>query len=168
MKSNIFLVGPMGAGKSTVGNLLAQTLQFNFYDADKEIEKSANMEVDQIFEVEGEEKFRGREEKIIAELTQHQRVVIATGGGAILSLRNRQILSERGFTFYLRVSLEKQLERIQSVKGRPLLKNTDMSQKLSMMQKIREPLYQAAANKIINTDDLNAKEIVESILDFAI
>jgi shikimate kinase len=161
MKSNIFLVGPMGAGKSTVGNLLAQTLQFNFYDADKEIEKSANMEVDQIFEVEGEEKFRGREEKIIAELTQHQRVVIATGGGAILSLRNRQILSERG-------SLEKQLERIQSVKGRPLLKNTDMSQKLSMMQKIREPLYQAAANKIINTDDLNAKEIVESILDFAI
>lgn len=116
-KRNIFLVGPMGAGKSTIGRQLAQLLGMDFIDTDTEIEQRAGADISWIFDVEGEEGFRKREERIINELTQKQGIVLSTGGGAVMSKENRNHLSARGIVIYLETTVDKQFERTQRDKN---------------------------------------------------
>ena len=124
-KRNIFLVGPMGAGKSSIGKQLAQQLKMEFVDTDRVIEERTGADIDWIFDLEGEEGFRLREEGIIEELTAMQGIVLATGGGAVISAKNRTLLAARGTVIYLETSIEQQLERTRRDKKRPLLQNTD-------------------------------------------
>lgn len=116
-KRNIFLVGPMGAGKSTIGRQLAQQLNMEFYDSDQEIEKRTGADVGWVFDLEGEEGFRDREEKVINELTEKQGIVLATGGGSVKSRETRNRLSARGVVVYLETTIEKQLARTQRDKN---------------------------------------------------
>ncbi len=165
MKTNILLIGPMGAGKSTVGTLLAQSLNYQFYDVDKKIEERAGVDIPQIFATEGESGFRKREAEMLAELTALTGVVLATGGGAILAVNNRKLLASRGIVIYLQVSLEQQLVRVDNGQGRPLLNNTNIAERLQKLQIERGPLYLALANHVVNTDNLSPNDIVNSILN---
>ena len=168
-KRNVFLIGPMGAGKSTIGRTLAQMLGMKFIDSDHAIEEKSGANIEWIFDVEGEEGFRKFEEKILQELTQMQGVVLSTGGGSVLSKNNRNILSARGIVVYLETSIEKQLERTQKDKKRPLLQNNaeDNYEILKNLAQIREPLYQEIADiTYVNIDKpvkMVAKEIIELI-----
>ncbi|MGL5792789.1 MAG: shikimate kinase AroK, partial [Plesiomonas shigelloides] len=119
-KRNIFLIGPMGAGKSTIGRYLAQMLNMEFFDSDQEIERRTGADISWVFDVEGEEGFRVREEKVINDLTEKQGIVLATGGGSIQSRETRNRLSARGIVVYLETTIEKQLARTQRDKKRPL------------------------------------------------
>lgn len=163
---SIFLVGPMGAGKTTIGRFLAKELQYKFYDADKEIESHAGADINWIFDVEGEEKFRKREEQVIADLSEKPRVILATGGGCVLSARNRNFLSARGVVVYLRVSIQQQLNRLEHSRDRPLLnKANDASLALKQLAEQREPYYMELADIIIETDELTPHVIAQMILN---
>lgn len=163
---NIFLIGPMGAGKTTIGRHLAKELQYNFYDADKEIETHAGADINWIFDVEGEDKFRKREEQVIAELTGLQDVILATGGGCVLSQHNRTHLSARGIVVYLQVSIEHQLARLEHSRDRPLFHKAPNPQTaLEKLAQQREPYYLELADMIIDTDDLSPHAIAQQILD---
>jgi shikimate kinase len=164
--NNIIIIGPMGAGKSTVGKLLAKKLKFTFYDADAEIEKQAGATIPWIFEKEGEAGFRKRESEIIARLTTAKGVVIATGGGAVLAADNRNLMSKRGMVIYLQVSLKDQLKRVMQSKGRPLLNTPDIADKLQKLQLQREPLYQKLADWVLLTDNITPQNLVESIFNW--
>ncbi|PXZ38871.1 shikimate kinase I [Avibacterium paragallinarum] len=165
-KRNIFLVGPMGAGKSTIGRQLAQLLGMDFIDTDAEIEQRAGADISWIFDVEGEEGFRKREERIINELTQKQGIVLSTGGGAVMSKENRNHLSARGIVIYLETTVDKQFERTQRDKKRPLLQDVeDPRQVLEELSKIRNPLYQEVADITLPTDDQSAKVMANQIVD---
>ena len=122
---NIFIVGPMGSGKSTVGKIISNELFLNFYDTDEEIETRTGASIDWIFDLEGEDGFRKRESKILEEMVQQNSIVLSTGGGIILSESNRELLSSRGSVFYLATPIAVQLERTSKDKDRPLLKNGD-------------------------------------------
>ncbi len=163
---NIFLVGPMGAGKSTIGRQLAQQLKMDFLDSDAVIEERAGADISWIFDLEGEEGFRKREEKIINELTQMQGIVLSTGGGAIMSKENRNYLSARGIVIYLQTTVDKQYQRTQRDKNRPLLQGAeDPRQVLEDLAKIRNPLYEEVADITLPTDEQNAKVMVNQIVD---
>ena len=165
-KRNIFLVGPMGAGKSTIGRQLAQQLNMDFVDSDAVIEERAGADISWIFDLEGEEGFRKREERIINELTQLQGVVLSTGGGAVMSKENRNYLSARGIVIYLETSVDKQYHRTQRDKKRPLLQGTDNPrQVLEDLAKVRNPLYEEIADITLPTDEQNAKVMVNQIVD---
>lgn len=164
-KRNIFLVGPMGAGKSTIGRQLAQMLGMEFFDSDSVIEERAGAEIDWIFDVEGEAGFRKREERIINELTQGQGVVLSTGGGSVLSKDNRNMLSARGIVIYLETTIDKQFERTQRDKKRPLLQTEDPRKTLEELAKIRNPLYEEIADITLQTDDQAAKVVATNIID---
>ncbi|MDY4281197.1 MAG: shikimate kinase AroK [[Pasteurella] mairii] len=165
-KRNIFLVGPMGAGKSTVGRQLAQLLGMEFIDSDAEIEQRAGADISWIFDVEGEEGFRKREERIINELTQKQGIVLSTGGGAVLSKENRNHLSARGIVIYLETTVEKQFQRTQRDKKRPLLQEVeDPRQVLEDLAKIRNPLYAEVADITLSTDEQSAKVMASQLID---
>ena len=165
-KRNIFLVGPMGAGKSTIGRQLAQQLNMDFVDSDAVIEERAGADISWIFDLEGEEGFRKREERIINELTQLQGVVLSTGGGAVMSKENRNYLSARGIVIYLETSVDKQYQRTQRDKKRPLLQGTDNPrQVLEDLAKVRNPLYEEIADITLPTDEQNAKVTVNQIVD---
>ena len=165
-KRNIFLVGPMGAGKSTIGRQLAQQLNMDFVDSDAVIEERAGADISWIFDLEGEEGFRKREERIINELTQLQGVVLSTGGGAVMSKENRNYLSARGIVIYLETSVDKQYQRTQRDKKRPLLQGTDNPrQVLEDLAKVRNPLYEEIADITLPTDEQNAKVMVNQIVD---
>ncbi|MBN6709951.1 shikimate kinase AroK [Haemophilus haemoglobinophilus] len=165
-KRNIFLVGPMGAGKSTIGRQLAQMLGMEFIDTDAEIEQRAGADISWIFDVEGEDGFRKREERIINELTQKQGIVLSTGGGAIVSKDSRNYLSARGIVIYLETTVEKQYQRTQRDKKRPLLQNVeDPRQVLEDLAKVRNPLYEEVADIILPTDDQSAKVMASQIVD---
>ena len=165
-KRNIFLVGPMGAGKSTIGRQLAQQLNMDFVDSDAVIEERAGADISWIFDLEGEEGFRKREERIINELTQLQGVVLSTGGGAVMSKENRNYLSARGIVIYLETSVDKQYQRTQRDKKRPLLQGTDNPrQVLEDLAKVRNPLYEESADSTLPTDEQNAKLMVNQIVD---
>ena len=165
-KRNIFLIGPMGAGKSTIGRQLAQMLGMEFMDSDSVIEERAGADIDWIFDVEGEVGFRKREERIINELTQGQGVVLSTGGGSILSKENRNVLSARGIVIYLETTVDKQFERTQRDKKRPLLQDAENPrQVLEDLAKIRNPLYEEIADITLPTDEQNAKVMVNQIVD---
>ncbi len=164
-KRNIFLIGPMGAGKSTIGRQIAQLLGMDFIDSDTEIEQRAGVDIDWIFDLEGEEGFRKREEKIINELTQEQGIVLSTGGGTIVSKDNRNMLSARGIVIYLETTVEKQLERTQRDKKRPLLQNDDPRAILEELAKVRNPLYEEIADITLPTDQQSAKLMASQIID---
>lgn len=164
-KRNIFLVGPMGAGKSTIGRQLAQMLGMEFFDSDSVIEERAGADIDWIFDVEGEAGFRKREERIINELTQGQGIVLSTGGGSVLSKDNRNMLSARGIVIYLETTIDKQFERTQRDKKRPLLQTEDPRKILEELAKIRNPLYEEIADITLQTDDQAAKIVATNIID---
>ena len=164
-KRNIFLIGPMGAGKSTIGRQLAQMLGMEFMDSDSVIEERAGADIDWIFDVEGEAGFRKREERIINELTQGQGVVLSTGGGSILSKDNRNVLSARGIVIYLETTIDKQFERTQRDKKRPHLQNDDPRKTLEELAKIRNPLYEEIADITLQTDDQAAKLVATNIIE---
>ncbi|WP_343184005.1 shikimate kinase AroK [Buchnera aphidicola (Ceratovacuna keduensis)] len=160
-KRNIFLVGPMGAGKSTIGKQLAQKLNMDFYDSDKEIEKRTGADIAWVFDVEGEKGFRIRENKIIDELTKKIGIVLATGGGSIVSDNIRNILSSRGTVVYLKTTIDKQLIRTKRDKNRPLLNKKNISNRfiLENLAKKRNHLYKNISDLIVDTDNKSAKSI---------
>lgn len=161
---NIYLVGPMGAGKSTIGRLLSSELKLEFKDSDKEIEDRCGCNIPWIFDVEGEAGFRDREVSAIDEITQERNVLMATGGGAVLRAENRTHLSSRGTVVYLKTSVEQQLARTAKDKNRPLLQIDNPEAVLRRLMKERDPLYQEVADIIIHTDDRNPKYVVQEIV----
>ena len=163
-KRNIFLVGPMGAGKSTIGRQLAQQLNMEFFDSDQEIERRTGADVSWVFDVEGEEGFRDREEKVINALTEKQGIVLATGGGSVKSRETRNRLSARGVVVYLETTIEKQLARTQRDKKRPLLQVDTPREVLEDLAKERNPLYEEIADVTIRTDDQSAKVVANQII----
>ena len=165
-KRNIFLVGPMGAGKSTIGRQLAQLLNMDFVDTDAEIEERAGADIGWIFDVEGEEGFRKREERLINELTQRQGIVLSTGGGAVLSKDNRNHLSARGIVVYLETTVEQPYQRTKRDKKRTLLQDVDdPRQVLEDLAKVRNPLYEEVADITLPTDEQSAKVMATQIID---
>lgn len=146
LERNIYLVGPMGSGKTTIGQRLAALLGLRFLDCDHEIEAQTGASVALIFDVEGEEGFRARETRMLQELTAQPGVLIATGGGAILKEENRKILRETGLVVYMRTSVQQQLRRLGRDKSRPLLQTPDRRNKLTRLAEQRNPLYREIAD----------------------
>jgi shikimate kinase len=162
-RSNIFLVGPMGAGKTTVGRRLAELRGLAFMDSDHEVEQHTGVDIAFIFEKEGETGFRKREKLVIAELTAAQGVVLATGGGAVLDADNRSNLAGRGFVVYLRASIEHQLRRTGRTDSRPLLQSGDPRETLERLFAVRDPLYREVADLVIDADGGNARALAQDI-----
>ncbi|TXF97498.1 3-dehydroquinate synthase [Massilia arenae] len=162
---NIFLVGLMGAGKTTIGRLLARKLNRRFVDSDHEIEARTGATIPWIFEIEGEACFRRREADVIRDLTGQQGLVLATGGGAVLDPRNRAYLAERGTVIYLRASIGSILQRTAHDKNRPLLQTADPRAKLEELWTQRDPLYREIADLVIDTGRPNVQSMVQTILD---
>ena len=163
-KRNVFLVGPMGAGKSTIGRHLADELHLEFFDSDQEIERRTGADIAWIFDLEGEEGFRKREETIIHDLTDKQGIVLATGGGSIVSKEVRNRLSARGIVVYLQTTIDKQVARTQRDKRRPLLQNDDPESVLRALGDERNPLYEEVADYVIETDEQSARAVANQII----
>ncbi|MFT4022074.1 MAG: shikimate kinase AroK [Acinetobacter sp.] len=161
---NIYLVGPMGAGKTTVGRHLAELLGREFVDSDHEIERKTGASVAWIFEKEGEIGFRQREQSVIDELTRRSNLVLATGGGVVTQLPNRNALKQRGIVVYLYAPVEIQLQRTYRDKNRPLLQVENPEQRLRDLLTIRDPLYRDIAHYIIDTHQGAARELAQKIL----
>jgi len=161
---NIFLIGPMGAGKSTIGLLLSKELNSPFYDIDKVIEERAGANIPWIFDIEGEQGFRLREEQTIEEITQITPAIVATGGGAVISAVNRASLSSRGLVIYLKTTVEQQLERTSKDKNRPLLQADSPRQVLTALMSEREPLYDQISDITIFTDKRHPRAVAADIL----
>jgi shikimate kinase len=149
--SNLFLVGPMGAGKTTVGRRVAEGLGMHFYDLDHEIEARSGAEIGLIFELEGEAGFRKRESDLLDELTMDRDLVLSTGGGAVLAAANRQHLRERGFVVYLETTVDQQLRRLAHDRKRPLLAAPDRRERLLSLATEREALYREIADLVIGS-----------------
>lgn len=160
---NLFLVGPMGAGKSAVGRQLAKILHLDFFDSDQEVEDRTGVDIPFIFEKEGEEGFRKRESKVIDELSARQGIVLATGGGAIVDPSSRSRLGARGYVIYLHTTVRQQLERTQRGRNRPLLEAEDPRQVLEALMEIRDPLYREIADMVIETDGRRVREVANEI-----
>ena len=164
MPGNLFLTGPMGSGKSTIGRQLAKQLGMQFHDSDHEIERRTGVDIPLIFEIEGEQGFRKREHIVIDELTQLPDIVLATGGGAILDPDNRNHLGQRGRIIYLYTPVEVQLARTSSDRNRPLLQTGDPRQRLEELMQIREPLYRKTADLVIDTTGKRVRDVVREIV----
>lgn len=163
-KHNIYLIGPMGTGKTAVGKQLAKLLEQPFVDSDAEIERHAGVDIPYIFEREGETGFRQREREVLADLCHREGIVMATGGGAVLAADNRRLLHETGTVVYLQTSLAQQLQRVGKGRGRPLLKGGDLTQRLKDLRAAREPLYQEIADITLSTDNRRVTRVAELIL----
>lgn len=161
---SLFLVGPMGAGKSTIGRQLARALNLEFVDSDREIELRTGVDIPLIFELEGESGFRRRERQVIGALTARKGIVLATGGGAVLDPRNRKHLAGRGSVIYLHASVDQQLERTAHDRSRPLLQTDDPRAKLEELMRIRDPLYREVADWIVETDACRVRDVVQQIV----
>ena len=161
---NVFLIGPMGAGKSTIGKRLAQALGLDFRDSDHLIEERTGVDIPLIFEIEGEAGFRAREQAVIQELTAKSGLVLATGGGAIVDPENRQALSARGVVIYLRVTPERSLARAGGDRNRPLLRTQDPLARLRELFAVRDPLYCETADIIFEMGDQSVGAVVESLV----
>lgn len=159
----LFLVGPMGSGKSTVGRHLADLLDCPFIDSDAEIESRAGADILWIFDVEGEAGFRRRETTVLKSLVEQPAAVIATGGGAILATENRELMARAGVVVFLNVSVAQQLKRTGSGEGRPLLQQGDREETLTQLMAEREPLYRALADVIISAGGGNARKVARQI-----
>lgn len=156
----------MGAGKSTIGRLLSQELGLEFHDSDREIETRSGTNIPWIFDVEGEEGFRQREETAIDELSQLDNIVLATGGGAVLREANRRHLQSRGTVVYLQTSIEQQLERTAKDRNRPLLQTENPRAVLEQLIEQRDPLYRDCCDLLIRTDRRHPRGVVSDIIRF--
>ena len=165
MLTRIFLIGPMGAGKTTMGRQLAKKLHLDFIDSDHAIEEHTGADIALIFEKEGEQGFRVREQAIIDELTQKNNIVLATGGGVVMDEKNREHLKSRGTVIYLHSDVQNLIKRTRHDKKRPLLQTPNPAARLKELMIIREPLYRATADLVINTGDKSIHSVVKLILD---
>ena len=161
---NIFIVGPMGSGKSTVGKIISDELFMNFFDTDEEIETRTGASIDWIFDLEGEEGFRKRESAILAEMVEKNSIVLSTGGGIILSEENRELLSSRGTVFYLATPVYIQIERTAKDKDRPLLKDGDPEVILTELHNNRQNLYESVADHVVDTENKSSQEVASEIV----
>ncbi len=162
--SNIYLVGMMGAGKTTVGRLIARRLKRRFVDSDHEIERRCGVRIPVIFDIEGEHGFRAREEQAIAELAGLEGVVLATGGGAVLSAENRRQLASRGTAVYLHARPEDLYRRLRHDKNRPLLDTPDPAQRLKELYVQRDPLYRQVADIVLETGTQSVQALARDLL----
>ena len=160
----VFLVGPMGAGKSTIGKYLADHLKFQFADTDTEIEARTGADIPWIFDVEGEEGFRAREQQVVEELTLWDNVVLATGGGVVLRPENRRALGGRGFVIYLYATVDEQVRRTRRDRRRPLLQTGDPEETLRTLMEIRDPLYREIADHVIETDGCSPRTVAQRLV----
>ncbi len=163
-KKNIYLVGLMGAGKTTIGRLLAKSLGLPFYDSDKAIEDITGVDIATIFEFEGEQGFRLRENKMITELTGLRDIVLATGGGVILNEENRVRLKETGFVVYLQCSIDRIVDRTSRNSQRPLLNVNNPREKIQTLLNERESLYLSCADFVIDSGQMQSKTVVKEII----
>ena len=162
--NNIVLIGPMGSGKTTVGRRLAEVLKIDFYDADLEIIDKTGVSIDHIFDIEGEEGFRKRESSVLKDLCIKPNIVLATGGGAVISKENRLLIKKTGSVIYLLSSVDQILRRTEKSKTRPLLENsTNRRKTISDIIDSRDPLYREVATIIINTNGKKLNEIIGEI-----
>jgi shikimate kinase len=163
-KSSIFLIGPMGSGKTAVGRQLARMLDLEFHDSDVEIESRTGVDIPLIFEKEGEAGFREREREVIDSLTAREGIVLATGGGAVLRSSNREHLATRGCVVYLQTSVDQQLERTRHGRQRPLLYTNDPKSRLRELLIERLPLYEATADFVVSTDGRRVQAVADEIV----
>lgn len=161
---NLILVGLMGAGKTSVGKVLARRLRRSFVDSDAEIEKTTGVRIPVIFEIEGEAGFRTRESRVVQELCSRRDIVLATGGGAVLSPENRQCLRDNGLVIYLCATPEALWRRTSRDRNRPLLQTTDPLQKLRDLHALRDPLYRAIAHLVVDTGSQSVGTLASHIL----
>lgn len=161
---NIFLVGPMGSGKTTVGRQLAKSLNLEFMDSDHEIERRTGVTIPVIFEVEGEPGFRRWEKEVIDDLTQRQGLVLATGGGAVLDPDNRDCLRQRGTVVYLRAKAEQLYQRTARDRNRPLLQTENPRARIAALVEARDPLYHEVADIIIDTGEGSVRGVIRQLL----
>ncbi len=160
-RGNIFLVGMMGAGKTTIGRLLASFLKKTFYDSDREIQKRTGVSIPLIFEIEGEAGFRKRETEMLSELVKTRNIVLATGGGAVLSAQNREMLKQSGTVIYLRATVDDLWRRTRQDKNRPLLQTQDPRTKLAELYTQRDPLYRETAHIIVESGKRSARHLAQ-------
>ena len=165
-KRNIFLIGPMGAGKSTIGREIADRLHLEFFDSDQEIERRTGADIAWVFDLEGEEGFRRREETVIEDLSEKHGIVLATGGGSVISTNVRNHLSARGIVVYLETTIDKQVARTQRDRRRPLLQTSEEPRTvLENLAIERNPFYEEIADIIVQTDDQSAKVVAHKIIE---
>jgi shikimate kinase len=164
VRGNVYLIGPMGAGKTTIGRQLSELLKLEFVDSDHEIEARTGANIPWIFDVEGEDGFRAREESVIDELTRREGIVLATGGGVVMREANRRALHERGTVVYLLTPVSVQLERTARDRNRPLLRTPDPKARLTELMALRDPLYREAAHVVIPTSGGSAREVALKII----
>ena len=162
---NLFLIGPMGAGKSAVGRQLARLLHLDFVDSDEEVERRTGVDIPFIFEKEGEAGFRKREAQAIDDLSRRDGIVLATGGGAVIDPQNRNHLGARGFVVYLHTSVDQQLSRTRRGRERPLLANDDPRSVLESLMAQRDPLYREIADLTVETDGRKVNAVANEILE---
>ncbi|MCH9698324.1 MAG: shikimate kinase [Gammaproteobacteria bacterium] len=160
---NIYLIGPMGVGKSTIGRQLAKSRDWVFLDSDREIESRTGVTISTVFEYEGEAGFRKREHAVISDMVKQSQVVLATGGGAVLNDSNRKLLSDNGFVVYLTCSIDKLMHRTRCDTERPLLQTSDRRKRIEEIVKAREPLYLDCANYVLNTGEYPTRSAINLI-----
>ncbi len=164
MSRNIYLIGPMGVGKTTIGRQLANHLGWTFKDSDHEIVERTGVTIPTIFEIEGEEGFRRRESEMIARLCSEERLVLATGGGAVLKEENRRLLKETGWVIYLSASVDQLFKRTARDKNRPLLQTENPRAKIEALLRERDPIYSSVADIKISTERRSVGAVIKSIL----
>jgi shikimate kinase len=160
----VFLVGPMGAGKTTIGKYLAQQLNLQFADTDTEIETRTGADIPWIFDVEGEQGFRDREQQAVEEMTLWDSVLLATGGGVVTRQENRSALAARGFVIYLHATVDEQIRRTHRDRRRPLLQGDNPEQVLRDLMALRDPLYREIADHIIDTDGCSPRTVAQKLV----
>ncbi len=153
----------MGAGKTTIGKMLAESLHLPFFDVDREVEERSGVDIPWIFDMEGEQGFRDRESAMLDELSEGVRSVIATGGGAVIRDENRRLMSSRGVVIYLCTTVEEQIRRTAKDRKRPLLQNSNPEETLRKLMADREPLYLQVADLILKTDENSPRLVVQNI-----
>ena len=168
--SNIYLIGPMGSGKTTIGQRAAKHLKMEFLDCDRILEKQTGASINLIFDVEGESGFRKRESKMLKVLTSRQNVLVATGGGVVLKEENRELLKQTGLVVYLQTSVSQQLHRLWLDRTRPLLQDVDRQQKLTTLAAARNPIYEELADLVFpfrkRGPEITARHLTEVILSY--
>lgn len=168
-QQNIFLIGPMGSGKTSIGRQLAKLLGLEFFDCDHELEKLTGASVNLIFDIEGEAGFRQRESRLLETLSARKGVLISTGGGVVCCGENRRLLRTRGFVVYLKTGIDQQMRRLSQDKSRPLLQAPDRKKRLQDLAQVRNPLYADTADLVFNTLNssvhASAKTLAAAILE---